>query len=375
MKYQGLNIQENVSLKKLTTFGIGGKARYFAEIEESSDVEKALNFAKENDLQILILGGGSNMILCDRDFPGLVISINIMGMTILDENEYEVTLNLAAGEVWDEAVAYTVENEWWGIENLSHIPGKVGASVVQNIGAYGQEVKDTVLGVTVCEKESGEIKTLTNEECNFGYRTSIFNTDQKGKYVILYVTLKLFKIGLANLEYLDLERYFQEKMIEEPTIAEIRKAVIEIRDSKLPHPSEIGNAGSFFKNLLLDEKQFQLLNANVINNFGRNVRDKLSAFNDIFRSGQHVKIPAGYLIDICGLKGEKVGGAQIHERSGLVIINWNGKAKAEDVLKLMKKVRYTVHDQTGMVLAIEPNLVGFTESEVEEYMALDEVKV
>lgn len=375
MNYQGLDIQEHISLKNLTTFGIGGKARYLVELNADTDLKTALDFVAENDLSILILGGGSNMLLNDQDFPGLVIVMNLKGIKVVEENEYEVSLKIAAGEVWDEAVAYTVQNTWWGIENLSHIPGKVGASVVQNIGAYGQEIKDSLMSVEVYNREKGEIEILNNEDCQFAYRLSIFNSEQKNKYIILSITLKLYKIGLANLEYLDLERYFQEAGIEDPSIAEVRQAVIEIRDRKLPHPKEIGNAGSFFKNLLLDGDQFALLNTKIVQNFGAEVWKKFEAFQNVFKSGQLVKIPSAYLIDLCGLKGFKVGGAQVHERAALVIINHNGQATAQDVLGLMQIVRSTVYALTGMELEIEPNFVGFSPEELVEFLELDEVRV
>src|SRR5581483_7363092 len=240
-----MQIQENILLAPYTTFKIGGPAKYFCVVKDQFDALQAYEFAEKNQLKTLVLGGGSNMLISDKGFDGLVLKIENKGIEVLSHDEEHVLLKIASGEVWDEVVKFAVSNNWWGIENLSHIPGSTGAIAVQNVGAYGQEAKNLIESVTVFDRKTHEIQSLNNSECDFGYRTSIFNMGQKGKYIIFYITLKLSKIARPILAYRDLAKKFEGKR---PALEEVRQAVIGIRDTKFPFPTEAkkGNAGSFF---------------------------------------------------------------------------------------------------------------------------------
>ena len=253
-------------------------------------------------------------------------------------------------------VSFAVKNNWWGIENLSHIPGSTGAIAVQNVGAYGQEAGRVIESVTVFNKETHAIQSLKNKDCGFGYRKSVFNSSEKGKYIIFDVTFLLAKERRPNLTYRDLNVKFTGK---NPSIIEIRQAIIDIRDKKFPFPREAknGNAGSFFKNPILDETGYEKLKQAIVKNFGLEKGEDLEKKK--FKEGGQVKIPAAFLIELCGLKGQEFGGAAINENQPLVIINKFGSATAKDVLGLAENVRQEVYKQTGVALSYEPELIGF----------------
>lgn len=361
-------IQENHSLAPYTTFKIGGTARYFVDVQSEADLKEALALSKREALPLFILGGGSNVLINDVHLDKIVIHMNIKGFEVIEETDADVIIRVAAGEIWDEIVAKVVAKAWWGIENLSHIPGKVGSAPIQNIGAYGQEISEVIETVEVLDTQDGNKKVLTNAECLFGYRRSIFNQEEKGRYITLHTTLRLSKKAKPVLSYKDLQNYFQDK--DSPTLQEIREAVITIRDAKLPHPDQIGNAGSFFKNLILSEEEYEVLNKKIAQNFPLEIKDKLESFHKKLTSSQGAKIPTGFLIEICDLKGTQIGGAKIHDRSGLVIINENGEATAEDVMKLFQHIRQIVFEKTGMKITHEPEWVNVDPEQVQEYFAL-----
>jgi UDP-N-acetylmuramate dehydrogenase len=354
-----INIQQNISLAPYTTFNIGGNASYFVEVSSVDGLKEALRFQKANNLDLLILGGGSNMLVSDNGFDGLVIHINIKGFELLVDGGKRVQIQVGAGEIWDDVVARCVDNGWWGIENLSLIPGSNGAAPIQNIGAYGQEIKDVVSDIEVYEIETGQIKILSEDECNFGYRTSIFNTTDKGRYIILNTLYRLQKEAEPNTKYPDVVRYFEEQNIEKPTLQQMREAIIAIRTRKLPDPKKIGNSGSFFKNLVLSEEEYNVLESNIDKNFGAEELSKVQVLKNKFPTPNGIKIPTAFLIDICGLKGLQKGGAKLHEKAALVIINYSGDAKAQDVVEVFEEVRRVVLEKTGMKLYNEPNFVGF----------------
>ena len=313
MQYKDLEIKENYPLKELTTMKVGGPAKFFAEVEKAEEVDQIIKWAKEKNLLILVLSGGSNMVVSDRGFDGLVIKIGIKGFELLEENKDEVLIKVGAGEVWDELVERVVAKGWWGIENLSYIPGNVGALVVQNAGAYGVEAKDVVESVEVYEIKTGEIMKLENEDCGFNYRKTIFNNQQRGGYIILNIIIKLRKQGKPNLSYVSLAKYFEERNIKELNLRQVRNAVIEIRKNKLPDWKKIGSVGSFFKNLVLTQKEFERLVENLRKNFGQETVKQLNKHmvqaRDLNQAGEKsIKIPTAWLIDICGLKGVEVGG-------------------------------------------------------------------
>jgi UDP-N-acetylmuramate dehydrogenase len=316
-----------------------------------------------------VLGGGSNLLISDAGFNGLVIKVQNKGIEILSQDENQVLLKVASGENWDEVVKFAVTNNWWGIENLSHIPGSTGAIAVQNVGAYGQEAKNVIDSVVVFNKETHEIQSLKAEDCGFGYRSSIFNTAQKGKYIIFCISFKLSKIPAPILSYRDLQNKFSDH---KPSLQEIRDSVIEIRDKKFPFPTEAkkGNAGSFFKNPVLSERDYNELKELVRDNFGTEKAQELDAkkFNEsidtdnsriVLSRDIKIKVPAAFLIDLCGLKDLTSGGAGINANQPLVIINQNGQAAAQDVLSLANKVKAAVLAKTGIELKFEPELIGF----------------
>jgi len=351
-----MDIKENVLLAPHTTFKIGGPARFFCVVENETEVAEALNFAEEKKLNTFILGGGSNLLVSDNGFNGLVIQIKDKGLEILSKDENSVVLKVASGEVWDEVVAFTVENNLWGIENLSHIAGCTGAIAVQNVGAYGQEAKDVIDSVWVYNGELKQSQILKNSDCGFSYRSSIFNTSEKGKYIIFSITFKLSKVPRPVLSYRDLQAKFEGKS---PSLEEIRQAVIAIRDQKFPFPTEAkkGNAGSFFKNAVLNPSEFIKLREKIQNTFGDIKARELEKKK--FPDGQNIKVPAAFLIELCGLKDLENGGAAINQNQPLVIINKTGTATAADVLGLANRIKQIVLEKTGIELVFEPELVGF----------------
>lgn len=366
-----LKIQENYPLKDLTTMQVGGPAKFYVAVSDVEELKEALDFARSNKLEMFVLSGGSNVVAADSGFNGLVININILGFEKIKEEGGNVWLRVGAGEVWDKVVERVVDHGWWGIENLSWIPGKMGACVVQNSGAYGQELGDVVDRVTIVEVESMEIKELEKSECGFGYRQSIFSGSDRGKYIISSVILKLSKHGQGNINYPDVHEYFKEKGIEGPGLKEIRDAVIYIRDNKLPNMERVGSAGSFFKNLVLSQEEFNTLSNNLEKNFGEERVGKVMELKDKFKIEGGIKIPTAWLIDICGLKGTQVGFVKVYEKQPLVLITELGKAKASEVMGLFSQVRRVVYEKTGMTIEPEPSLVGFSSDELNEYFKLD----
>lgn len=387
-----MKFKENKPLAPYTTFKIGGPAKWFCIVENQFDALEAFEFAQKNDLKVFVLGGGSNILVSDKGFNGLVIKVvnkgieiitpvvpsranpnasedesrdpsarrmhSSVGMTGKGEDKNQILLKVASGEVWDEVAKFAVTNGWWGIENLSHIPGSTGAIAVQNVGAYGQEASQVVDSVTVFSKETHSIQSFKNSQCGFGYRQSIFNSVDKGKYIIFDITLRLSKLAHPNLEYRDLKIKFAGK---NPALSEVRQAVIEVRNKKFPFPTKAknGNAGSFFKNPVLDSVQYEKLSNKIGAVFGRNMVLELEKKK--FTDDGQIKIPAAFLIDLCGLKNLSFGGAKINHSQPLVIINATGKATAQDVLALANKVKQEVRSKTGMELLYEPELVGFTD--------------
>ena len=362
-----LVMQEAVPLKPYTTFKIGGPARYFAEAASVEDFRAVSDFAAKMDLPLFVLGGGSNILVSDAGFAGVALHPVCRGIATLHEDPDAVTLEVNAAETWDDLVQRAVEHHWWGIENLSHIPGQAGAALVQNIGAYGQQVSDVVQSAKVLEIATGAPRVLNAVECGFGYRRSIFNTTARGKLIIVGLTLRLLKHGSSHLDYPDVRAYFEGCGIQNPSLAEIRQAIISIRDSKFPLPREErgGNAGSFFKNLVLDEAEYATMREMLRKNFSRQAVARLEEIRGRFPATGSIKIPTAFLISLCGLKGFRVGGAQVNEAQPLVLLN-EGGATARDVVTLAMHIRKTVKEQTGMRITLEPELVGFTPQELAE---------
>jgi UDP-N-acetylmuramate dehydrogenase len=364
-------ITRDEPLKPFTTFKVGGPARFFANAATHDDFHQALRFARDQRLPVFVLGGGSNILMSDDGFPGLVIHPVPRGITIETAEHGKVILRVEAGEAWDDVAHRAVAEGFWGIENLSHIPGQAGAAIVQNIGAYGQQISDVFSSATVMEISTGKVVKLSARNCGFGYRQSIFNTSAKNQFIILQLELALARHGKPNLTYPDVRNFFIDREVDQPAIHQVRSAIIRIRDHKFPFPSEEkgGNAGSFFKNLVLSREDFRTLRHNVQLNFSTAESDRLEEIRKRSAPGGPVKVPTALLIEICGLKGHCVGGARVNLAQPLVLLN-SGGATARDVLRLAGFVRRTVHARTGMAIALEPELVGFTPEQVEIYLAL-----
>jgi UDP-N-acetylmuramate dehydrogenase len=336
-------ISENQNLRKLHTFGLDFHCRYFTEVTSISELQSALFFAKGSAIPFLILGGGSNL-LPSKDFEGLVIRMANKGIAVIEETSDTVRIGVQAGENWHQLVMQCLEKEWFGIENLSLIPGSVGAAPMQNIGAYGVEVKQVIEQVHYYDLESGSMKSLTNAECRFGYRESIFKQELKDKAVIWQVDFRLTKQPSVKMEYGDIKAVLDEKGILNPTPKDVSDAVIHIRQSKLPDPAQIGNAGSFFKN--------PVVNVAVYNVLKENYPEAPS-----YPAGEGlVKIPAGWLIEKAGWKGKTLGNYGVHSRQALVLVNYGG-AKGSDIYQLAKDIQKDVLAKFGVELQMEVNLI------------------
>ena len=339
-----MKIQEKYSLKNHNTFGVDVSAKYFAEVKDIDDLKYAIEFAKINHFEILFLGGGSN-ILFTQDLGGLVIKLNLKGISEEFLNENEVLVTAKAGENWHEFVQFCLSENYGGLENLSLIPGNVGTSPMQNIGAYGTEIKDTFAKCKVLNIETLEIEEFNKEECGFGYRDSIFKGEAKGKYVILEVTFKLStKNHQIKTEYGAIKNELDKLGIENPTIQDVSRAVISIRQSKLPDPQILGNAGSFFKNPTIPLQQF----TEVQNSYPQMPN---------YPNGEMVKIPAGWLIEQCGWKGKQVGNVASHELQALVIVNKTGNATGKEIYDFSTMIIESVKDKFGIGLEREVNIV------------------
>jgi len=335
-----ISILKDFDLKKFNTMGLSSKASFFVEVDSISDLRKAIEFAKEKKLEILVLGGGSN-ILFKSDFRGLVIHNALKGKEFNKPTE----LRVSSGENWHELVLFCVENELYGIENLSLIPGSVGAAPIQNIGAYGVELESVFISLEALIIETGELRTFTKKNCKFGYRDSIFKRELKGKVVIVSVTLGLTKELKINTTYKALSEKLSEKGIIDPDIKDVSRAVIEIRQSKLPDPDEIGNTGSFFKNPVISTEHFNQLKIEY---------PEIPSYPITERQ---VKVPAGWLIDKAGWKGKRVGNAGVHAKQALVLVNY-GNATGEEIWNLAKEICLSIHTKFEITLTPEVNVIG-----------------
>ncbi|MEL6558300.1 MAG: UDP-N-acetylmuramate dehydrogenase [Bacteroidota bacterium] len=337
-----MDIAENVSLKDMNTFGIESTARYLVRI---SDVDQLIELTKSDifrNHKHLVLGGGSN-VLFTKDYSGLVIKNQIKGIEIVSEDEHEVVIKVGAGENWHQFVLYAVEKGWGGIENMSLIPGTVGAAPMQNIGAYGVEIKDVFVQLEAVAYENGELVTFNQKECDFGYRHSIFKSSHKNQYFITSVTLQLSKEPVVNTSYGVIRQTLEEKGIVEPTIKDVSDAVIAIRQGKLPDPAQIGNAGSFFKNPTISTAQFELLKSNHPKIVG-------------YPNEQGVKVPAGWLIEHAGWKGKTFGDIGVHRNQALVLVNY-GNGVGADLWQLSEDIKQSISEKYGIDLEREVNIV------------------
>ena len=338
-----MEIRQNISLKPYNTFGIEATARYFIEISSEEELRKAL--ALEGYPPIFVLGGGSNVLLTG-DLEALVLHLNIKGIRVKREDDSQVVITARAGENWHQLVLWTLERNYGGLENLSLIPGNTGTAPIQNIGAYGVEIRDVFESCTAMEVESGRLRTFSSADCAFGYRDSYFKNEGRGRYIITAVDLRLHKDNhRLNTSYGAIEAELKARGVSRPGIRDVSDAVIAIRQSKLPDPKVLGNSGSFFKNPVIS---------------GQACRKLVSNHPDVpvYKvSEQEWKVPAGWLIEQCGFKGKRFGDAGVHSRQALVLVNY-GKATGRELLDLANGIKDAVMQKFGVVIVPEVNIIG-----------------
>lgn len=337
-----MNIQENISLLPYNTFGMDKKARFFARAQSDKDIIDALRFAKENALPLLVLGGGSNILLT-QDWEGLVLKMEIKGIQVLEDSEEEVLIKVGAGENWHEFVLFCIENGYAGVENLSLIPGTVGASPMQNIGAYGVEIKEVFDSLCAIDRTELTFTKFSWEECAFGYRESVFKGKYKDQYIITEVWFRLSKQAQIKTSYGAIQETLHKMGKQQPSIKDVSEAVIQIRSSKLPNPAEIGNAGSFFKNPTIPTDHFENL---------KSVHPTIPGYP----SEEGVKVPAAWLIEQTGWKGKRFGNIGVHAKQPLVLVNYGG-GEGKDIVQLSRDIQSSVTEKFGILLNPEVNFI------------------
>ncbi len=337
-----MKIRRNYCLKEHNTFNVEAVASVFVEFSIDDEFISYIlsHFDKFKQIKHIVLGEGSNLLFTG-DYYGMIIHPITKYISIKSENDSFCFIEAAAGVVWDDFIDWTIKNKAYGLENLSLIPGTVGASAVQNIGAYGAEVGDYIDSVKYVDLHTGKIVNIMANQCKFSYRNSIFKNELKDQVLILSVTYKLFKKSIINIEYADLKKYFSENHT--ITAEDLRQAVISIRNYKLPDPKTFGNAGSFFKNPVIDKVQFEIL------------KDKFPDLRFYELANDYYKLAAGWLIDNCGLKGFEHKGAAVHENQALVLINKTGNASGRDVLELAKIVQMKINEK--FQINLEPEVI------------------
>lgn len=339
-----MHVQQNIDLSPFNTFGIQASAKAFTTVRSVLEVQALLQSAVFKEQKVLILGGGSNLLVT-QDFNGLVVKIEILGKEIIRETNDHVVLKVGAGENWHALVLYCVDHGWGGVENLSLIPGTAGAAPMQNIGAYGTEMKDVIEEVEAVDIRTRDVHTFSNEACAFGYRDSIFKQQAKGLYIITAITLSLTKQHHAlNISYGAVRDTIAALGYAEPSVKSISDAVIHIRRSKLPDPAVIGNAGSFFKNPTIPATQYAVLQQTAPSVPGYPAEEGM------------VKVPAGWLIEQCGWKGKRVGNIGVHEHQALVLVNYGG-GKGNDIWQLAREIQHSVKEKFNIDIHPEVNVV------------------
>ncbi len=337
-----MQIQHNFSLKKYNTFGIEAKAKQFVAVHSTEELKQVLETHKGEAK--FILGGGSNMLLT-QDINALVIHVDLKGIKIIKEDDDHVWVESRAGEVWHEFVLWTIDQNFGGLENMSLIPGNVGTTPIQNIGAYGTEIKDTFVSCNAMNIATQEMKTFEKTECKFGYRESIFKQEAKDQYVITSVVFQLTKRNhKINTAYGDITKELEKNNIVTPTLKEVSNAVIAIRQSKLPDPKELGNSGSFFKNPIIPKALYEKAHA------------QFPEMPHYVVSETEVKVPAGWLIEQAGFKGKRFGDAGIHKNQALVLVNY-GSATGQEILAVSRDIQATVLEKYGIAIEAEVNVI------------------
>ncbi len=337
-----MKIEKDKSLQAYNTFGIEVRTRYFAEYDTVEGLKELLLSETVQNNRLLHMGGGSNLLFL-KDFDGVILHSAIRSLEILEENESSVLLRAGAGIDWDEFVAYCVEKEYYGLENLSLIPGEVGASAVQNIGAYGVEVKETIERVECVDVATAEKVVINGEDCRYSYRNSIFKEELKGKMVITHVLFRLSKIPAYTLGYAHLKKAVEEKG--ELSLDLVRETIIEIRKSKLPDPKELGNGGSFFMNPVISQAHFA------------NLQAQYPAIPHYVVSDNEIKVPAAWLIEQSGLKGKRFGDVEIYHKQPLVLVN-HGGASGREIADVAQMIQKEVKNRFEIDIYPEVNFIG-----------------
>ncbi len=339
-----VKIFENYDLSNLNTFGITSFSKFFATINTYSDLCTIIESKMLKNVPKLILGGGSNVIFSETNFEGIILHNKIRGINVVEETNEHIIIEVGGGENWHALVSYTLENNWKGLENLSLIPGSVGAAPIQNIGAYGVELKDVFLELEAWNLETGEIRHFSGEECAFGYRNSVFKNELKGKYFIAKVSFKLDQQKELNIKYGAIEKWLQEHNIQQLNAKAVSKAIIAIRESKLPNPELVGNVGSFFKNPIISASEFEIL------------KTEYADLKFYQLENNNYKIPAAWLIEKCGFRGCERGNVGVSPKHALVLINL-GKAKGKEVVTLANEIIKVVKQEFRIELEPEANII------------------
>ena len=336
-----MDVMTNISLKQYTTMKLGGEARYMATADSADDVVSLYRNARKENLPIFVLGGGSNVITHDEVFEGIVLLNKIKGFEIISETDETTDVKIGAGEVWDEVVEKAIGLGLQGIEAMSGIPGTAGAAPVQNVGAYGQEIADTLISLEAYDSKTDTIVTISADECDFSYRNSIFRDKEKGRYCILNITLRLNKAEPKPPYYASLQKYIDENDIREVNLSVIRVAVLNIRSEKLPDPAELPSAGSFFKNALVEKWKLEEL------------QKEYSDIPNYAMSDGRYKIPTGWLIDKAGLRGYRSHGMRVYEKNALVLVN-DSATGYDDLAAIREEIVQIVFDKFGIKIEQEP---------------------
>ncbi|MEI6576542.1 MAG: UDP-N-acetylmuramate dehydrogenase [Bacteroidota bacterium] len=337
-----MQILHKVSLKPFNTFGINVTAETVALIRQLDDYQEVCRIIQDTSSPFLVLSGGSNLLLT-ADLPGIVIKIETEGIAKVEEDEHHVYIQVQAGENWNSLVNHCVGKDWGGIENLALIPGKAGSSPIQNIGAYGVELKDVIHELQAIEISTGQFRTFSKGDCQFGYRDSYFKDEGRNRFLIISVTLRLTKNPRIKSDYPAITAEMNRLNIQEPRISDVRDAIVSIRTSKLPDPFVLGNAGSFFKNPSVTEMQYHAIQKD---------------FPEIvsYKNGDHYKLAAGWMIEQCGWKGKRVGDAGVHEKQALVLVNY-GNSTGLQILNLAQNIQESVRERFGVILEMEVNII------------------
>lgn len=337
-----LNVQEHISLQRLNTFGIAAQARWFAEIHNDAQALEAIELAQSRGLALRILGGGSNVLLTGNIERALVVQVKSQGMRLQQEAGASVILEAEAGALWHEVVGFALQNNLSGLENLSLIPGTVGAAPIQNIGAYGVELQDVFAGLTAIDSQTGLIQDFSPADCQFGYRDSRFK-HEPGRWLVLRVRLQLWREPRLHLDYGQIQQRLEQLGIQTPTPAQVSQVVCSIRREKLPDPSVLGNAGSFFKNPVVSASQASVL------------KERFADLVAYPQADGQVKLAAGWLIDKAGWKGFREGDAGVHRWQALVLVNY-GQASGAEILALAQRIQQDILERFGVALEMEPVL-------------------